>query len=270
MNAELVHLSFYHFTALGDAEKLAGLREHFRRFCVERELKGTILLAREGVNAMVSGDRSAIESFRSEVARVFGTPAEAFKEGAVGDHAFARMLVKIKKEIISVGDPELKPEERTARRLSPAELKRWLDEGRPITLLDTRNEYEIEVGTFRDAQSLGLDSSRQFALRAEEHLERFQGVPVVTFCTGGIRCEKASALLLKLGVTEVYQLDGGILRYFEENGDAHFDGRCFVFDWRLAVDGRLLPAPRSRRSQAGDEEFGRHRAKKTTLSGAAG
>jgi predicted sulfurtransferase len=154
-----------------------------------------------------------------------------------------------------VGDPDLKPDEYTAPRISPAELKKWLDEKRPITLLDTRNQYEVEVGTFSGAEPIEINTSREFAAKAATKLNDWKDRPVVTFCTGGIRCEKGSALLLKLGLKNVYQLDGGILRYFEENGSAHFDGNCFVFDMRMAVDGELKPVARA---DDPDKSFGRH------------
>ena len=164
--------------------------------------------------------------------------------------------MKIKQELITIGDPTIAPDRKTAERLTPAQLKQWLDEGRAFILLDTRNDYEIEVGTFRGARSFNLSSSREFTGKAKAALEELRAQPVVTFCTVGIRCEKASAELLKLGLKDVYQLDGGILRYFEEVGPAHFAGNCFVFDWRLAVDGELNPISRS---DDPDSEFGRHR-----------
>jgi UPF0176 protein len=157
-----------------------------------------------------------------------------------------------------VGDPDLRPDLKTGKRISAKELKQWLDEGRPFVLLDTRNNYEIEVGTFHKAINLNLETSRDFAKKAAEWVDQVQvkDQTVVSFCTGGIRCEKASAHLLKLGLEEIYQLDGGILRYLEENGSAHYRGNCFVFDWRLAVDAQLQPTERSPHP---DTNFGRHK-----------
>jgi len=155
-------------------------------------------------------------------------------------------LVKIKKEIIPMGDPEIRPSEFTAPYLPPADLKTWMDEKRDFLLLDTRNDYEIAVGTFEGAKDLGISHFRDFT-RATEKLttEGFNEVskdqPIVTFCTGGIRCEKAAALLVKQGFKNVYQLEGGILNYFEQCKDVHYQGQCFVFDWRLAVNGDLQP-----------------------------
>lgn len=261
MQNGLINLAFYRFYPAGDLGALEARKGELKKLCRSLGLKGTILLAREGVNVMISGEGSAIAAFKDVAKELFGVTDRDFKEAADPGNSFHRMLVKIKKEIITIGASEIRPDQKTAPRLAPTELKRWLDEKKPIVLLDTRNKYEIEVGTFENAEDLGLDTSREFAAKMKENLERYQGKTIVTFCTGGIRCEKGSALLLDLGLKDVYQLDGGILRYFEENGSAHFRGQCFVFDWREAVDGRLQPAKRGEE----DRDFGRHKV----LSGEA-
>jgi len=245
----LVNLSFYRFLPLQNLrERQADLRILGQRL----SLKGTILLADEGVNAMVTGEHSNINEFKQYAENQFG--ALSYKEGIASEHSFHRFLVKIKKEIISVGDADLRPHEKTGKRLSAEELREWLAEGRDFHFIDTRNGYEVEVGTFRGAAHLNLECSREFASRAKAKINDWRGKPVVTFCTGGIRCEKASAVLLKHGLEDVYQLDGGILRYLEKNGAEHFEGNCFVYDWRLAVDAQLQPVPRS----ADGRNFGRH------------
>lgn len=252
------HISFYRFVPVADPA--AQKRELLPRLRAWK-LSGTLLLAREGVNGMLSGSEENLEELKREMRQRFGEPIP-FKVGASDPRqAFSRLLVKVKKELVPVGDPELRPAERTAPRLSPSELKALLDQdARSIVLLDARNAYEVEVGTFRGAEHLGLDCSRDFAKRAEAKLAAWREKKVVTFCTGGIRCEKASAWLLERGLRQVYQLDGGILRYFEELGAAagapHFEGNCFVFDWRLAVNGALEPVPRSADPAA---TFGRHK-----------
>lgn len=256
MNSDLVNLSFYRFYRVGNETALHELRAQLQILCGDLNLRGTILIASEGVNGMLAGDRPSIERFKDFSREHLEVEDRAFKEALVPLNSFTRMLIKIKKEIISVGDPDLRPDEQTAQRLSPSELKQWLTERRSFVLLDTRNHYEVEVGTFEGAQELHLETSRDFSTAAAQHREKWQNQPIVTFCTGGIRCEKASAALLKLGLRDVYQLDGGILRYFEENGAEHFNGNCFVFDWRLAVDGNLNPVERSGNPQ---QEFGRHR-----------
>lgn len=255
MTQDKIHLSFYRFVRLGGSDRLIELRKQLKSLCDGLGLRGTILLAPEGVNGMITGTQESVSALRSWINREFEVPAKDFKEARVPDDSFNRMLVKIKKEIITVGDPELKPDEFTAPRISPTELKQWLDEKRPMLLLDTRNQYEIEIGTFAEAEPIDIDTSREFAAKAQAKLKAMKDIPIVTFCTGGIRCEKGSALLMKLGLKNVYQLDGGILRYFEENGSAHYDGHCFVFDGRMAVNGELKPVPRSPDPK---RSFGRH------------
>jgi UPF0176 protein len=149
------------------------------------------------------------------------------------------MLVKIKKEIISMGMPEISPAIKRAPAVSPTTLKQWLDEGREVVLVDTRNEYEIRLGTFQNALAIGVDTFRAFPNKAAQLDASLKNKTVVTFCTGGIRCEKAAPVLQNLGFTDVYQLDGGILKYFEACGGAHYDGDCFVFDRRVALNPQL-------------------------------
>jgi UPF0176 protein len=256
-----VNLSFYRFSRLEETHgDLQLLRTEVHSFLESCELHGTVLLAPEGINAMVAGPSAGIERFKAYVIDRFGILPSLFKEANVESSSFSRLLVKVKKQIITVGDAEVQPDKKTGQRVSPKQLKKWLDEGRPLLLLDTRNHYEVTVGTFRGAREIGIDGSGQFAAKAAEIAGELENHTVVTFCTGGIRCEKTSAVLLKLGLTDVYQLDGGILRYFEENGAAHFDGNCFVFDWRLAVDGDLKPVSRSGDP---DAQFGRHKKQET-------
>ena len=235
------NLSFYRFFPMAEARPLGEWRSQLLRLCGDLSLKGTILIADEGVNGMLSGEPAAIDAFEAFGRNELGIEAKVFKRTNVTDHTFRRLFVKIKKEIIPVGDPTLKPYERTAKRLSAAELKQWLDEGRDMVLLDTRNDYEVEAGTFRGAIDLKLSHSRQFAERVKANAAGWKDRPVVTFCTGGIRCEKASAVLLGEGLTDVYQLDGGILRYFLDQGSDHFDGRCFVFDERRTIECSTSP-----------------------------
>ncbi len=152
---------------------------------------------------------------------------------------FNRMLIRLKKEIISMGVDTILPSSKTSPKISAAKLKQWLDEGKELTLLDVRNDYEIEVGTFDKAVDLDIDHFRQFPEATGQLDDDLKKKPVVMFCTGGIRCEKAGPLMEEQGFEEVYQLDGGILRYFEEVGGQHYDGECFVFDQRVAVDPQL-------------------------------
>ncbi len=211
---------------------------------------------------MIAGPEAATLELLPELERVTGVTwvtHPVVKRSFSETIPHKRMLVKLKKEIIPVGDPDVCPELSTAPHLPAKQLKAWLDEGRELTLIDTRNTYEIHAGTFKGAKHWDLESSRDFVSRATDHRHEVnEEAPVMMICTGGIRCEKATAALLKRGWKNVYQLEGGILKYFEEVGGAHYDGNCFVFDWRLALDPSLVPTFRS--PDAGPSS-GRHQIK---------
>jgi len=202
-------------------------------------MRGTILLSPEGINLFVAAEKPATDQLLARLRGISGL-ADLTPKISESDHQpFNRMLVKIKKEIIAFGVPGVDPARHPAPRLLPRQLKQWLDEGRPVTLLDTRNTYEVKLGTFRGARTLDLGHFREFPAAAAALPASLKDEPVVTFCTGGIRCEKAAPLLEMAGFSNVFQLDGGILNYFEECGGAHFEGDCFVFDKRVAVDASL-------------------------------
>jgi hypothetical protein len=250
-------IALYHFVRI---ENLPELRVKLKAKCAEWGLKGTVLIAPEGINSFLFGEMEKLEAFRSYIQTELGITRQLnWKINPCSNSPFMRMLVKIKKEIIPMGDPEIRPDEWTAPYIQPVELKKWLDENRNVILLDTRNDYEIAVGTFKGAKDLGISHFRDFNRATDQLPEEAKEQPIVTFCTGGIRCEKAAALMMKKGYKNVYQLDGGILKYFEDCQDAHYDGQCFVFDWRLAVDGHLNPqSDQPRERPAGTE--GRHKA----------
>ncbi len=149
------------------------------------------------------------------------------------------MLVKIKKEIIAFGVAGIDPANHPTPKLPARTLKQWLDEGRPVTLLDTRNDYEVRMGTFRGAVAARVRHFREFPGAVPRLRTELKEQPIVMFCTGGIRCEKAGPFMERAGFKNVHQLDGGILKYFEECGGAHYDGECFVFDRRVGVDPEL-------------------------------
>jgi UPF0176 protein len=238
MSAPVVNLSSYCFTPFA-AEALPGLRDRLRALTQELGLRGTILLATEGINLFVAGSRAATDAFLAELRTWPGLADLAPKESLSDEQPFNRMLVKIKKEIIAFGLPSVDPARAPAPRLAPETLRQWLDEGRPVTLLDTRNTYEIRLGTFRNALVPAIENFRDFPAAAAKLPAELKAQPIVTFCTGGIRCEKAAPYLQQLGFAEVYQLDGGILKYFETCGGAHYEGECFVFDRRVGVDSQL-------------------------------
>ncbi len=240
----VVNISCYKFVTLDDREALrAGLKAR----CDALDLKGTILLAPEGINVFLAGSRAAIDAI---VAHLRADPRFADlvpKESLSAAPPFRKMRVRLKKEIITMKMPLIRPEAGRAPTVAAARLKQWLDrgvddEGRPVVMLDTRNDYEVAAGSFEGAIDYGIGVFSEFPPRLAAHRGDFAGKTVVSFCTGGIRCEKAAIHMRQIGVERVYQLEGGILKYFEEVGGAHYRGDCFVFDEREALAADLQPA----------------------------
>jgi UPF0176 protein len=234
--ASVTNISVYKFAPLAN---LMPLRDELRRVTAEAGLKGTILLSSEGINLFVAGTSAAVAELIGILRKIPGLEDLTPKESISDEQPFNRMLVKIKKEIIAFGIEGIDPARRPTAKLAPATLKQWLDEGRRITLLDTRNDYEIRMGTFSGALPAGIDHFREFPDAVRELPESLKQQPIVMFCTGGIRCEKAGPFMEQAGFTNVHQLEGGILKYFEECGGAHYEGECFVFDRRVGVDPSL-------------------------------
>ncbi len=234
--SSIVNFSTYRFTPFSD---LKPMREDLLARCQAWGLRGTILLSTEGINLFVAGSVEPMDAFLAHLRTFPGLHDLVVKRSLSDEQPFRRMLVRIKKEIISFGVEGIDPAVRTSPKLPAARLKQWLDEGRPITLLDTRNDYEVKLGTFRNALPAGIDHFRDFPSAVSRLPEEMKKQPIVMFCTGGIRCEKAGPYMEREGFQEIYQLDGGILKYFEECGGAHYDGECFVFDQRVGVDAAL-------------------------------
>jgi RluA family pseudouridine synthase len=233
---KFVNIAAYKFVTLADVRLL---RTRLLTLCKSRELKGTILLSHEGINLCVAGAPNGIECLLAEL-RSWPGLGELQPKFSEADHQpFRRMLVRLKKEIIAFGVDGINPALRTSPKLSAATLKQWLDEGRPLTLLDTRNDYEIKLGTFKNALPIGVDHFRDFPAAVGKLPPALKEQPIVMFCTGGIRCEKAGPFMEREGYKNIFQLDGGILKYFEECGGAHYDGECFVFDQRVGLDPTL-------------------------------
>ena len=232
----ITNIAAYKFAAL---QELKPLRERLIALCKQWGLKGTILLSTEGINLFVAGGRNEIDLLLAELRAIPGLESLEVKVSESSDQPFHRMLVKIKREIISFGVEGIDPVGKPAPKLPARELKKWLDEGRPITLLDTRNDYEVKLGTFHDALCLDIDHFRQFPAAVRTLPETLKHQPIVMFCTGGIRCEKAGPFMQREGYEQIFQLEGGILKYFEECGGAHYDGDCFVFDHRVGLDPSL-------------------------------
>jgi len=231
-----VNFSAYQFTPLDD---LPALKERLLAFSKARTLRGTILLSPEGINFFVAGTREAMNELLQELRTIPGLATLTPKESLSDEPPFNRMLVKIKKEIIAFGVDGIDPARRPTAKLPARQLKQWLDEGRPLTLLDARNDYEVRMGTFKGAVPAGIAHFRDFPDAVKKLPEQWKEQPIVMFCTGGIRCEKAGPFMEKVGFKNVFQLDGGILKYFEECGGDHYHGECFVFDRRVGVDPAL-------------------------------
>ena len=240
----VVNISCYKFVTLADRE---ALRADLAARCRALGLLGTILLALEGINVFLAGPREAIDAI---VAHLRDDPRFADlqpKESLSAKPPFKKMRVRMKKEIITMKHPLIRPEEGRASPVAAATLKQWLDrgcddEGRPVVMLDTRNDYEVAAGSFENAVDYDIGIFSEFPPRLADHRTDFSGKTVVSFCTGGIRCEKAAIHMKAIGIERVYQLEGGILKYFEEVGGAHYRGDCFVFDERETLSADLQPA----------------------------
>jgi len=232
----IVNIAAYLFTPL---DRLPERRTALRELCKAENLKGTILLSPEGINLFMAGPRVGIDRLLAELRSDPLMAALSTKESFSDRQPFRRLLVKLKREIIAFGIEGVAPRDCTSKKLPARELKQWLDEGRPITLLDTRNDYEVELGTFTGALPIGVQHFRDFPAAVRQLPEAMKEQPIVMFCTGGIRCEKAGPFMEQEGFREIYQLEGGILQYFEDCGGAHYDGDCFVFDHRVALNPQL-------------------------------
>lgn len=236
---KIINLAAYKFIRLTDLDLL---RSDFKGSCLQIGMKGTILLSPEGINFCLAGTSEAVTAFKNFLAADARFADVVFKESESEINPYKRMLVKIKQEIIPLGISEIDPEQKPAPVITANQLKEWLDNNKDIVLLDTRNNYEVEFGSFRNAIKFDMRHFRTFPRYIEQLPEDLKAKTIVSFCTGGVRCEKAAPFLLQKGFKEVYQLEGGILKYFEECGGAHYEGDCYVFDKRVAVNPQLEPA----------------------------
>lgn len=239
----ILNISSYRFVALPDA---AELRLPIREAVQARDLRGTILLAGEGINLFLAGAPDDVRGFLAWLRKDPRFADLEAKESWSSAQPFKKMLVKVKREIIRMDHPAIQPQAGRAPAVDATTLKRWLeaghdDAGRPVVTLDTRNAFEVDHGTFHEAIDWRIEKFTEFPAALKRNRAALEGKTVVSFCTGGIRCEKAAILMAEEGVQNVFQLEGGILKYFEETGGAFFDGRCFVFDDRIALDAGLAP-----------------------------
>ncbi|QOY61746.1 sulfurtransferase [Lysobacter sp. H21R4] len=241
---KVINIAAYHFTHIADPDAIA---ERLHSRAVEAGLLGTVLMAPEGLNIFLAGAAEGIDAFLSPLRddpRFAGMPVKTSRSR---HQPFVRLKVKVKPEIIAWrradGAPLAHPR---APTVAPVDLARWIecgvdDDGRPVVLLDTRNREEFAYGSFRNSLTLPIDNFTDLVGALAPHREALAGATVVSFCTGGIRCEKAALTLRAEGMDNVLQLDGGILGYFEQVGGAGYEGRCFVFDERVALDPSLQP-----------------------------
>ncbi|MDB9313400.1 rhodanese-related sulfurtransferase [Spirulina sp. CS-785/01] len=235
----LVVATFYKFVHLPDfQEKQTPLTE----FCQDQEIKGTILLAEEGINGTIAGSRSNIDAvlayLRSDPRLADLTP----KESSAKTPPFARLKVRLKREIVTLGVSDANPTQQVGQYVPPKDWNALIRDP-DVVVIDTRNDYEVKIGTFRGAKNPQTHSFREFPDYVNETLNPQHPQKVAMFCTGGIRCEKATSYLLRQGFQEVYHLQGGILKYLEEvpEEESLWDGDCFVFDERVAVKHGLKP-----------------------------
>ena len=238
-----VNIAAYKFISFDDTE---AMRPQLQALCQQLNLRGTILLTPEGINMFLSGLPADIDHYLSWLRSDARFADIEVKYSYSEEQSHKRMLVKIKKEIITMRMPLIKPELGRAPSVEAATLKRWLDQGhddngKPVVMVDTRNDFEVDVGTFENTVDYRIAKFTEFPEVIAAHKDDFAGKTVVTFCTGGIRCEKAAIHMQNIGYDNVYQLEGGILKYFEDVGGAHYTGDCFVFDYRTALNPKLEP-----------------------------
>ncbi|MFD2741401.1 rhodanese-related sulfurtransferase [Sulfitobacter aestuarii] len=233
--------ALYHFTRFEDP---AALKPALLDLCLAQKVSGTLLLAREGVNGTIAGPRAGIDAVIAHLRGLPGCAALGWKEAQSAQAPFGKMKVRLKREIVTMGQPEVDPMAGTGHYVTP---EAWNDLiARPdVTVIDTRNDYEVAIGSFDGAIDPGTNSFGEFPAWWEANKARFAGQKIAMFCTGGIRCEKSTNYLLQQGVDEVFHLQGGILKYLEEvpAQQSAWQGECFVFDNRVSVGHGLEPGP---------------------------
>ncbi len=233
--------ALYHFTRFEDPAALQG---PLLDLCRARGVTGSLLLAQEGINGTVAGSRGGIDAVLAHIRALPGCTDLEWKESTASEQPFGRMKVRLKKEIVTMGQPNVDPKARVGHYVEPAD---WNDLIRSpdVAVIDTRNDYEVAIGTFEGAVDPQTESFRDFPAWWEANKERFHNKRIAMFGTGGIRCEKSTNYLLGQGVPEVFHLKGGILKYLEEvpAEESSWQGECFVFDGRVSVGHGLVEGP---------------------------
>ena len=235
--------ALYHFTRFADP---AALQPPLLDLCKSRGVMGTLLLAKEGINGTIAGDREGIDAVLAHIRGLPGCADLDWKESTATVAPFHRMKVRLKKEIVTMGQPDVDPVARVGNYVDPAD---WNDliSAPDVAVIDTRNDYEVAIGTFEGAVDPETKSFGEFPEWWEKNKQRFHNKKIAMFCTGGIRCEKSTNYLIGQGVEDVYHLKGGILKYLEvvPQEDSKWDGECFVFDARVSVGHGLAEGPHS-------------------------
>lgn len=233
--------ALYRFTRFSDP---AALKPPLARVCCANGVKGSLLLAAEGINGTIAGPREGIDTVLAHIRGLPGCDGLEWKESTAAEMPFGRMKVRLKREIVTMGQPDVDPAAAVGRYVDPAD---WNDLIRApdVVVIDTRNDYEVAIGTFQGALDPGTTSFGAFPDWWARNAERFEGKRIAMFCTGGIRCEKATSWLVGQGVDNVHHLRGGILKYLEEvpAEDSLWQGECFVFDGRVSVGHGLAQGP---------------------------
>ncbi len=238
--ANILNLAGYIFKQQ-DPAYLVDIQKPLRERAMACQIKGSILLAPEGLNCFIAGEAENLETFLTYLYACLPDTREiSFRRSYSNHRPFTRMLVRLKKEIIAFDQSHVVPEKHTVKHLPAAVFKTWYDEKKPMRVLDTRNDYEVALGTFKDAHDLNIKNFKAFPEAVKQQLSSWKkDEPIVMFCTGGVRCEKAGEWMRQAGYQNVYQLSEGILGYFEQCGGEHYQGECFVFDKRVAVSPHL-------------------------------
>ena len=237
----ILNIAAYQFVRL---EALEDLRQQMLDALNSRQLKGTVLLAGEGINVFLAGSELLLRDFLAWLRMDQRFAAIEVKESWSDDQPFKKALVKVKNEIIRMNHPAIQPETGRAHFITPTKLAEWLDRGtddlgRPVVMIDTRNQFEVEYGSFENAMHFNIQKFSEFPEAIKAHQAELADKTLISFCTGGIRCEKSGLYMREIGIEHSYQLEGGILKYFEDVGSAHYQGSCFVFDEREALEPTL-------------------------------
>ncbi len=239
MQAMFTIAALYHFTRFPDP---AALKGPLLALAEAQGIKGSLLLAAEGINGTIAGSRAAIDAMLAHLRALPGCADLEHKESFAEAQPFGRMKVRLKREIVTMGQPDIDPRARVGHYVAAQDWNALISEP-DVAVIDTRNDYEVEIGTFRSAVDPGTRSFRDFPAWWQANKDRFHNKRIAMFCTGGIRCEKSTNYLLGQGVPEVYHLKGGILKYLEEVPEAEslWQGQCYVFDQRVSVGHGLVP-----------------------------